>query len=133
MISIRVFTVDDAGRAKTTSQWRRSHWLVLSLATAVCSTLAKETGIATFALCLLMDVDVFRLLQQLYRFFLPFTELYFFLLDPECTADTSVTKDILVLAVQCVQCVSGFYGNALRDELTYDIDIMVIFSLQAFP
>jgi len=49
-------------RTKTLSQWR-SHWLVVSLLAAVCSTLAKETGIATFAVCLLSDSDILRLLQ----------------------------------------------------------------------
>lgn len=51
-----------ATRAKTLSQWR-CYWLVVSLMAAVCSTLAKETGIVTFALCLLSDSDVIRLFQ----------------------------------------------------------------------
>ena len=54
------FIVDT--RAKTSSHWR-CYWLVLSLMAAVCSTLAKETGVVTFALCLLSDSDVIRLLQ----------------------------------------------------------------------
>jgi len=41
---------------------------------AVCSTLAKETGIVTFAVCLLMDSDVFRLLQL--RRFLSFSSTF---------------------------------------------------------
>ena len=44
------------------SQWRR-YWVVISLLAAVCSTLAKETGIVTFAVCLLSDSDVLRLLH----------------------------------------------------------------------
>ena len=48
-------------RAKTQSR-RRCYWLVMCLVAAVCSTLAKETGIVTFAVCLLTDSDVLRLL-----------------------------------------------------------------------
>jgi len=59
----------DAARAKTSSQWRSSHWVVVSMLAAVCSTLAKETGVVTFALCLLMDGDAFQLLK-LCRFLL---------------------------------------------------------------
>jgi len=69
-------TVVDDVRAKTLSQWR-SYWLIVSLLAAVCSTLAKETGIVTFALCLLMDSDVFRLLQ-LCRF-LPVLQIAIFI------------------------------------------------------
>jgi len=48
-------------RAKTQSRWR-CQWLGMCLLAAVCSTLAKETGIVAFALCLLTDADVVRLI-----------------------------------------------------------------------
>jgi len=67
--------VVDETRAKTLSQWRHQ-WLVVSIVAAVASTLAKETGIVTFALCLICDSDVFRLLQP--RRYLRFCSLLSF-------------------------------------------------------
>jgi len=50
-------------RAKTQCR-QRCYWLTVCLVSAVCSTLAKETGVVTFAVCLLTDSDVVRLLLR---------------------------------------------------------------------